>query len=75
MGPLRPSGRVRRRSDPCAAGLDLLRWQVLFITGALRDPDLAATAPAFGIDPEFWGPGCAAYALRRALGRDSGAAS
>ncbi len=61
-------GAARRRQprDPCQAGLDLLVLQVLFLQGC-RDPEVRATAPAYGIDPEFWGPGCAEYAFGRAI--------
>jgi hypothetical protein len=58
-------------SDPCLAGVDLLTMQVLFLQAQRDDPALAVMAPDFGIDPEFWGPGCAARALRLIAERQS----
>lgn len=57
--------------DPAGQGLELLRGQVLFLTACREDPTLAPLAPRFGIDPIFWGPGCAAEAFREAL-KDNG---
>ncbi len=69
-----PARRGRRVADPCRSGLDLLRSQALFLQAQREDAGLAELAPDFGIDPEFWGSGCAARAVRNALGapaRDS----
>ncbi len=59
--PRRSAGR--RPKDPCAAALDLLRMQVLFLQGACTT-EVQRQAPAFGIDPEFWNRDAHEFALQ-----------